>query len=69
MFSHPGSSPLLSKGEPAGSCVLPALLGPVAGLQPALGACGLWGGFGHHADWSAGLLSGSALERQAKVHL
>ncbi|XP_076863222.1 asc-type amino acid transporter 1 isoform X2 [Brachyhypopomus gauderio] len=57
------------QGESAGSFVLPDVLGTAAGFQSALGACGVWSWAGHHAHWGACVLSGSVLEKQAKVCL
>lgn len=56
-------------GEPAGSCVLPDVLGVVAGIQSLFRAGGLWRWSGHHAYWCTGILPGCPLERQTKVYL
>lgn len=58
-----------SSGEPAGSCVLPDVLGSAAGLQSLLRARGVWRRPGHHAHWCARLLLRCPLERKTKVHL
>lgn len=58
-----------NQGEPAGSCVLPDVLGAAAGFQSLLRAGGLRRGFSHHAHRGTCLLPGRPLERKTKVHL
>ncbi|XP_060001536.1 large neutral amino acids transporter small subunit 2 isoform X3 [Lagenorhynchus albirostris] len=55
------------QGQPAVPRRLPAVLGLPAGLQPVVGARGVWHRPGHHADRGACLFLGCLLATQAQV--
>ncbi|XP_061578216.1 asc-type amino acid transporter 1 isoform X2 [Cololabis saira] len=57
------------QGEPAGTGVLPDVLGRAAGVQSVLRARGLWRRARHHAHRRTCVLPRGPLERQTKVHL
>lgn len=61
--------PMCPSGDSAGSCVLPDVLGVVAGFQSLLRTSGLRRRSGHHAHRCSGLLPGCPLERKTKMHL